>query len=78
MNISYHTNPTDSRIFLFDISKDQFLKFNPPCKECLIQSMCIESTFVEYITSVDTNDLKLNSCERLKTFLNIDESFRNL
>jgi hypothetical protein len=42
---------------------DAFMKSNPPCKECLIQSMCIINKTSRYY-----DKLEINSCNRLNEF----------
>ena len=27
---------------LYDLTIDNFMKYNPPCKKCLVQSMCLK------------------------------------
>lgn len=32
---------TVNHIHILDFTWDKFMKYNPPCKECLVQGMCI-------------------------------------
>lgn len=33
-----------NRIFIHRRSVDQFMTYNPPCKKCLVQTMCLLNT----------------------------------
>jgi hypothetical protein len=44
---------------------DTFMGTNPPCKECLIQNMCIDITPNTY----HKEELKIRTCDRLTNFV---------
>jgi len=43
---------------------ENFLKYKPPCDECLIQSMCIKES-----TDIEPEYMVINVCDKLKSFL---------
>jgi len=62
------SNPfyTSTNIYLriYDITMDDFFKLNPPCKECLVQNMCVQ------LLNVNTNiRVRTRQCDILKQFL---------
>jgi hypothetical protein len=65
---SYRLNWRYLRIFNLTIKG--FMKFNPPCKECLIQSMCL--TEYEYATP----ELTMKLCEKMYNYIIIDKHFK--
>lgn len=58
---------------IYNISKNKFIKHNPPCKECLVQGMCIE----EFLHSVkpSTIEIEINRCKDLIKFLKENQTF---
>lgn len=34
----------NNRIYMHRRSLDQFMTYNPPCKKCLVQTMCVTDT----------------------------------
>ena len=53
-------------ICLFNMDINRFMKYNPPCKECLVQNMCLE----EYMPITKQISLQLKKCEKLDKFIN--------
>ena len=51
-------------IYIHQTTIDNFMKHEPPCKECLIQRMCIkqDSDHVH-------NFIHINLCDKLKEFI---------
>lgn len=50
------------------LTMDEFMKYNPPCKECLVQSMCINGQdHIEHI--IINGGITIKSCEKLKSFI---------
>lgn len=54
---------------------DIFLIYNPPCKECLVQNMCISN--VRY-SNGDFICIKIKKCKRLINFINSNKFFRSI
>ena len=52
--------------FIHRITLEEFQKRNPPCNECLIQSMCLEEDFDDVHTYI-----RLNPCTEFIKFLGI-------
>jgi len=52
-------------------SLENFLKYKPPCDECLIQSMCIKES-----TDIEPEYLVINVCNKLKTFFITNNKIR--
>jgi len=53
-----------SYVFLSNITINKFMDYDPPCKECLVKTMCIEKRFTN-----NTPSLKINICNDLKKFI---------
>lgn len=65
-----YSTPTKS------ITIDEFNKYNVPCKECLVQSMCI--TEQNNINNIFVKEgIKLQLCENIKRFININDYLFN-
>jgi hypothetical protein len=48
--------------------------FNPPCKDCLVQNMCINTTDNSY----DKQVLNIKTCEKLNRFLKKSKNFKRI
>ena len=54
---------------------NNFMKHNPPCKDCLIQGMCLSNV------SYNNNDficIKIKKCKQLINFINNNKFFRSI
>ena len=57
-----------NRIFIHRRSPDQFMKYNPPCKKCLVRTMCLS----DRNTGLYKSGYKLiieNGCKKVFEFL---------
>jgi hypothetical protein len=73
-------------VYIYNLPIQQFMGFNPPCEECLIQGMCLEYT--KDYTSIGSRMLmdtpvpriliKGNACENLRKFLKENKSFEDI
>jgi len=54
---------------------EEFMKHNPPCKKCLVQSMCIEK---KILSSNTIALLLVRSCDDLIFFIHNNMSFLSL
>jgi hypothetical protein len=58
------------------ITKDEFMKCDIPCKDCLVQTMCLLGT--NSISHLVINDgIKIQLCDRMKEFIIENESLFN-
>ena len=48
---------------------DEFLEYNPPCKECLVQSMCLKDRIYIDSNNKSYRGINLKLCEKLKGFI---------
>jgi hypothetical protein len=48
---------------------NKFMIHNPPCRKCLIQSMCIEENLSHPTLDSEPDHLDIKVCEKLKTFI---------
>jgi len=74
----YKSNNTQRYIYMISSSIDHFMKYNPPCKECLIQNMCL--TEYEYDIPNEKNvyyEMTIELCERMEEFMNNDIDFND-
>jgi len=60
-----YTDGLNNYIFVY-CKLNTFFKINPPCKECLIQSMCIEN---EDVLLDIVLGFQIKSCSLLKEFI---------
>lgn len=72
---------SNNNVWVSDMSIDKFItNHNPPCKECLVQNMCI----VQYKAIVEATekpwkwDIEIDVCDRLKTYLKNNNPFYEL
>ncbi len=73
-------------VYIYNMPLEEYMKYNPPCKECLIQTMCLE--YIEDYTSIGSKMLmdtlvpriliKGNACENLRKFLEKNKSFGSI
>jgi len=50
------------------ITTDEFMKYNIPCKDCLVQSMCLNR--LDDIGPITINSgIKIQLCEKMKKFI---------
>jgi len=56
-------------IYLTDVLIDEFLKINPPCKECLVQAMCISDISLTYNQDLYKECIKFKPCVIIENFL---------
>lgn len=57
---------------------EDFMKKDPPCKECLVQSMCL--TEYEYDVPNEIKvyyEMTIDLCERMNEFINNDSEFNS-
>jgi len=55
---------------------DEFIKCNSPCKDCLVQSMCINGrNNIEHI--VVNGGITMKLCEKLKEFISNNKTLFN-
>ena len=61
---------------IYDITINDFLDLNPPCKECLVKTMCIFPS--EYIEEEDRIALKIfvKACKELDKFMKKEKCFK--
>ena len=65
---------------IYDIIIDKFIELNPPCKECLVQNMCIFAA--EYIEAKNEVEDKIASkifvkaCKKLDEFMKKEKWFK--
>lgn len=68
--IRYSKN-TINHIRIYTLT-DNFMKYDPPCKECLIQSMCINEHLAHPTNDSLPDHINIRTCENLKNFINDD------
>lgn len=60
-------------LYISNFTIDNFLEYNPPCKECFVQATCLHNS-----TNIVTEYLRyiyLKMCYKLKIFITYDERF---
>jgi hypothetical protein len=51
---------------IYPIQFEEFMEKNPPCKECLVKSMCIKIETEKITSNFTSSVLKINICETLQ------------
>ena len=59
---------------MLQTTMDAFMKYNPPCKECLVRSMCLTFYLSNYLYSSPV--IKSKPCNILYEFLLNNKNFR--
>lgn len=59
------------RFMHISLSREKFLKCNPPCSKCLVNSMCIS----DYSNVVGIHFIMINHCQLLEKFICNDKHF---
>ena len=62
LKMQYYRDANDKHIIVLGITVDEFIKCNPPCKECLVRSICLVRTTLCYFRTT-------KSCDKLHKFL---------
>lgn len=62
------------RIFIYERTVEEFMEFNPPCKECIVQAVCVSYAhpmYVEYRDAAHEEFLliKIRGCKDLEEFV---------
>jgi len=60
-------------LYIKDFTIDEFLEYDPPCKECIVQATCLHNSTA--IITEYTRYVYLRICEKLKTFITYNEGF---
>ena len=55
---------------------DDFIKLNPPCRTCLVQSMCVSEKLAHPTLDSLPNHLRIKICEKLNNFVKNNKFFR--
>lgn len=68
------------RILIYERTIEEFMEFNPPCKECLVQAVCVSNArpmYVEYKDAAHEEFLliKIRGCKDLEEFVRWNPSF---
>jgi hypothetical protein len=70
----YRNNAYTMYLNIYTLTNN-FMKHNPPCKQCLIQGMCIRENLAHPIYDSDPNYLHIKACNDLKEFVANNEIF---
>jgi hypothetical protein len=65
-----------SYLYISDLTIDEFLEYDPPCKECLVQATCLYTSTV--IDNEYSKYIYLNLCDRLNDYIKIKGLFKKL
>jgi len=62
-------------IEIFNLMMSQFMDYNPPCKECLVKTMCMEISYNNCASVFEYLELRINKCDRLIDFVIYNKDF---
>jgi hypothetical protein len=65
-----------SYIYMEDITIDEFLEYDPPCKECLVQATCLRNSTA--IVTEHTKYIYLRMCDELNDYIKSKGHFKKL
>lgn len=68
----YKYRLTRRSIILYGLTLEEFIKYDPPCKECLVQPTCL-IVRKHNISYKRVDDIELKICEKLEKFLTINK-----
>jgi hypothetical protein len=55
---------------------DKFLRYNPPCKDCLVMSICLyNNSYIINYEKFGNDHIEINSCEMLVNFITDSKFF---
>ena len=60
-------------LYIEDFTINDFLEYDPPCKECIVQAACLHNSTA--IVTEYSRYIYLSMCDRLKDFVIYDERF---
>jgi hypothetical protein len=60
---------------IFNITISQFMDYNPPCKECLINIMCMELSCRNCVSVFQYLELRIKKCDKLMDFMIYNKNF---
>ena len=60
-------------LYIPDFTIEEFLEYNPPCKECIVQATCLHNSTA--IITEQTKYLYLKMCDELKVFITYNKGF---
>jgi hypothetical protein len=70
----YYTEYLDY-IDIYNITISQFMKYNPPCKECLVQNMCMRFLYNNCGSVFEFLELEFKRCDNLIDFMLYNKDF---
>ncbi len=68
------------RTLIYERTIEEFMEFNPPCKECIVQAVCVSYTHPIYVEYKDATHeefllIEINGCKKLNEFIYGNPSF---
>lgn len=70
----YYTNYFNY-IDIYNITISQFMDYSPPCKECLVKSMCMRFTYNNCGSVFEYLELEFKRCDKLMDFMIYNKDF---
>lgn len=65
-----------SYLYIQDVTIDEFLEYDPPCKECLVQATCLKNSTA--IVTEHSKYIYLRMCDELNDYIKTKGHFKKL
>lgn len=75
-NINYY-NYLDDILYIYDLTINEYLNKNTPCKECLVNTICLNDKDIVYGKN-NLPILKIKLCKKLKNFIENNNKYRDV
>ena len=62
-------------IELFNLTISQLMDYNPPCKECLVKTMCMGISYNNCGNVFEYLELQIKKCDKLIDFIIYNKDF---
>ena len=73
--MTYYYIEYPNYIEIFNIMMSQFMDYNPPCKECLVKTMCMKISYRMCASIFEFLELRINKCDKLMDFVIYNKDF---
>jgi len=73
----YYTSYIDY-IDIYNVMISQFMDYDPPCKECLVKTMCMNIEYNNPNTVYEFLCLEIKRCDKLIEFIIYNKEFDSL
>lgn len=77
MKTTNYYNYLDRILYIYDLTIDKYLNENTPCKDCLVNTICLNDKELVYGKN-NLPILKIKLCKKLKNFVENNNKYRGV